>query len=113
MKHSTGWRLDRHMDRIAAIRHDVDDSRGTCCWRPDNAHYPTREGDFYLLAAASDLLAACEAFCAAIEYRGKIRMGEDLLPDESNWRDYMEPYLLEVYDQAKAAIALARGTNGD
>ena len=65
----------------------------------------------HLFKAAPDLLAACEATCATIEFRGKhaLAVFDELAEDESNWRDGIEPYWLEVYDQAKAAIAKAKG----
>ena len=85
------------MDRIAAIRHDVDDSRGTCCWRPDNAHYPTRDGDFYLLAAAFGLFAACGSAIWVLNNRHN--------KDSHQW----EVYARAAEDDLRAAIAKAKG----
>lgn len=50
--------------------------------------------------------AACKATCAAIEFRGKSSMATygELAEDESNWRDGVEPYLLDLYNQVRVAI---------
>ena len=57
----------------------------------------------------AQLRKACHITCLAIEFRGKVAMGEDLLPDESNWRDGVEPYLLALYNWNKEVSGWAGG----
>ena len=62
-----------------------------------------------LKAEVERLRKACHITCLAIEFRGKVAMGEDLLPDESNWRDGVESYLLALYNWNKEASGWAGG----
>ena len=64
--------------------------------------------------SVDDLLEACKAASGAIEHRGKLALSSwnHLKGDESNWRDGVEPYLLDVYDQLAVAIAKAEGSDG-
>ena len=67
-----------------------------CC---RSGHYWVRQTKE--LRKENDLLiAACHATCLTIEYRGKSSMSAygELLDDESNWRDGVEPYLLALYN---------------
>ena len=71
----------------------------------------TKDRHNALMAQRADLLAACEATCAAIEFRGKALLAgyDELDEDESNWRDGVEPYLLELYEQNRAIVKAAEG----
>ena len=105
MSHTLGpWKIDEgHLANRWNVMHDVGLFYWTLNETKDNAR---------LVAAAPDLLAACEATCATIEFRGKhaLAVFDELAEDESNWRDGVEPYWLEVYDQNKAAISRASDT---
>jgi len=51
-----------------------------------------------LEAENAQLRKVCHITCLTIEFRGKAASREDLFPDESNWRDGVEPYLLTLYN---------------
>jgi hypothetical protein len=56
------------------------------------------------------LLSVCKATKTAIEYRGKLALLASfnmLADDESSWRDGVEPYLLDLYDQCANAVSQA------
>lgn len=75
----------------------------------DNAH---------LLAAAPDLLAACEELTSFIKLLGQTRRSSflarsDLDDHNSTWSDHIEEGFQELYAKGVAAITRARGLEGN
>lgn len=85
----------------------------TCPKHGKTWHY---RADAELLDAAPQLLEACEALVKGIRFLGDARAASDAMASEieydemsDEWREYLEPCILEPYDQAVAAIAAAKG----
>lgn len=107
-----GKRIRRLEERVAWLEAWV-------ARQPQWSYTDSPPGDL-LLTVETDLLdknkvlrEACEATCAAVEFRGKAGMSTfgELLPDESNWREGVEPYLLDLYERVRVVLGDEEATS--